>query len=78
MNPEDAAVEGFRVAFRLAAVLSVGTLILATTLRATPSVEREVVASSGGATGSTGETAAAEGADTDIEERAQTGSDARS
>ncbi|GAA1106029.1 DHA2 family efflux MFS transporter permease subunit [Nesterenkonia jeotgali] len=41
MNPDDAAVEGFRVAFRLAAGLSVGTLILATTLRATPAAETE-------------------------------------
>ena len=35
--PEAAALEGFRIAFRVAAVMSVGTLLLALTLRATAS-----------------------------------------
>lgn len=34
-DPDAAALDGFRAAFRVAAILSVGTLILATTLRAT-------------------------------------------
>lgn len=33
--PDDAALEGFRIAFRVAAVMSIGTLILGLTLRAT-------------------------------------------
>ncbi|MCH8560703.1 MULTISPECIES: MDR family MFS transporter [unclassified Nesterenkonia] len=76
MNPDDAAVEGFRVAFRLAAVLSIGTLILATTLRATPAAEGQ--GSEAGDVEAAGTGAAdSEAADTDdtgIEDRAQAGS----
>lgn len=39
MDADAAALQGFRTAFRVAAVLSVGTLLLSMTLRATPSEE---------------------------------------
>lgn len=92
MNPDDAAVEGFRVAFRLAAVLSIGTLILATTLRATPApdaddAEGELTGPSGaeapdaeraGVAPAGTEPADTEPADTDIEDRAQAGSGTKS
>lgn len=60
MNPEDAAVEGFSTAFRLAAALSVGTLILGATLRATPAETGTERDSHPGTT-----------TDTDVEDRAQ-------
>ena len=41
MDPEAAAVEGFRTAFRVAAVMSLGTLALAATLRATKAGEAD-------------------------------------
>lgn len=92
MNPDDAAVEGFRVAFRLAAVLSIVTLILATTLRATPApdvddAEGELTGPSGaeapdaeraGVAPAGTEPADTEPADTDIEDRAQEGSGTKS
>ncbi len=71
MDPDAAAVEGFRVAFRLAAVLSVGTLILGATLRATPPEANESEASDEAAAGDA-ELSAAELKDTDVENRAQT------
>nr|WP_328821895.1 DHA2 family efflux MFS transporter permease subunit [Nesterenkonia haasae] len=39
--PDQAALDGFRLAFRCAAVLSVGTLLLGMTLRATPPEESD-------------------------------------
>ncbi|MFD5821464.1 DHA2 family efflux MFS transporter permease subunit [Nesterenkonia xinjiangensis] len=44
LDPEAAAVEGFRTAFRTAAAMSVGTLLLGLTLRATPAGESDPVA----------------------------------
>ncbi len=35
-TPDEAALEGFRIAFRVAATMSIGTLLLGLTLRATP------------------------------------------
>nr|WP_255316874.1 MDR family MFS transporter [Nesterenkonia sp. Act20] len=70
MDPDAAAVEGFRVAFRLAAVLSVGTLILGATLRATPAGVHESEASGEAAAGDA-ELSASELKDTDVENRAQ-------
>lgn len=42
LDAEAAAVEGFRAAFRLAALMSIGTLILGATLRATKAGENDV------------------------------------
>lgn len=42
LDADAAAVEGFRSAFRLAALMSIGTLILGTTLRATKAGENDV------------------------------------
>lgn len=74
MDPDAAAVEGFRVAFRLAAVLSVGTLILGATLRATPAEATEpepqdTELNDAEARDAAGNDAAA--ADADVEDRAQ-------